>query len=288
MEDIKLSIHPINQAKINGLNYHFIEKGSGEAIVFLHGFPDLAHTWDYSISQLSDKYKCIAPNMRGYYPTDMATDNDYSGKKIAEDILKLTEHLGINSFYLVGQDWGASIAYALANLAPDKVTKLITVAIPHPRFIKPSLKLLIKARHFFVFRNKKRSVKKMQKNDFKLVDTLYQRWSPNMKDYKKHSEVVKQTFALPGRTEAALAYYWSFFDNANDKELGKFYAQLPKMPTLAIAGKTDGALILDQFYDMEKGMPEDFRLRISETAGHFLHNEVPDYFITELLDFIKK
>lgn len=99
--------------------------------------------------------------------------------------------------------------------------------------------------------------------------------------------LVKQTFALPGRTEAALAYYWSFFDNANDKELGKFYAQLPKMPTLAIAGKTDGALILDQFYDMEKGMPDDFRLRISETAGHFLHNEVPDYFITELLDFIK-
>ncbi len=59
------------------------------------------------------------------------------------------------------------------------------------------------------------------------------------------------------------------------------------METLAFAGKTDGALILDQFYDMEKGMPETFRLRVSETAGHFLHNEVPEYFLKELLEFIE-
>ena len=146
-----LSPHSTRFLDVNGLKYAFIEAGAGTPVIFLHGFPDLACTWNDTISGLSDNYRCIAPYMRGYYPTDIATDENYSVKIIAEDILALCDQLGIDTFYLVGHDWGASIAYTLANLAPKRVKKLVTVAIPIASVIKPTLKLIWRARHFLFF-----------------------------------------------------------------------------------------------------------------------------------------
>lgn len=287
----KWSIHPTKTVDVNGLEYSYLEAGGGKTIVLLHGFPDLAFTWDETIKRLTQKnYHCIAPYLRGYYPTDLAKDGDYTAKTIAQDILTLCDKVNgddSNDLYVIGHDWGASIAYALANLAPERVKKLVTVAIPHPSFIKVSLSLAYKARHFIAFRNRKRSVNLCRKNNFAYIDKLYKRWSPNWKDYESQGKIVKQTFEKPGRLEAALNYYWSFNDKLDDKALQSFYLQLPQMPTLTFAGKTDGALVMKQFYAMKKGMPDDFRLRISETAGHFLHQEAPDFFVDELLDFFR-
>ena len=152
-----LSKYPILQTKVNGLNYAYIKEGKGKPILFLHGFPDLATTWDRTIEELSKNYCCIAPFLLGYYPTDIAKDGDYNPKRIAEDLVALMTQLGIDEFFVVGHDWGASVAYALANLCPEKVTKLVIEAIPHPSFIKPSLKLLFKARHFLALRSERSS-----------------------------------------------------------------------------------------------------------------------------------
>ncbi len=54
------------------------------------------------------------------------------------------------------------------------------------------------------------------------------------------------------------------------------------MPLLTIVGKTDGALILNAFYEMEKKFPDNFQLIVHEEAGHFLHREAPDFFIKAL------
>lgn len=121
----KLSIHPISFVELNnGIEYGYIEKGDGPTVILLHGFPDLAGTWDETISELSKSHRVIAPFLRGYYPTSMATDGDYFVKSVAEDIVQLTKALDIDSFVVVGQDWGASVAYSIGNLAENRVKKL--------------------------------------------------------------------------------------------------------------------------------------------------------------------
>ena len=133
------SRHPMHSVEANGLQYHYIEAGQGPAVILLHGFPDLANTWDDTIDALKGEYRCIAPALRGYFPTAIPADGDYKVATIAQDIGALASALGIDQFMVIGQDWGASIAYTLANVFPKRVARLVGIAVPHPRYIKPSL-----------------------------------------------------------------------------------------------------------------------------------------------------
>lgn len=285
--DNQLTKHTLSYQKANNLNYAYIRKGEGnkKAIIFIHGFPDLANTWDDAIEALAGEYDCIAPFLTGYYPNEIPKDGDYNPKRVATDMATLMEQLGIKEYFVVGHDWGASVAYAMANLHPERVIKLVTVAIPHPRFIKPSLKLLYRARHFLALRNEKSS-RFAKKNNYAYIDKLYRRWAPNWKDYKETSDQMKEVLAMPGRFEAVYGYYWTFNKNAKNKELNRFLGKKPTMPFLVFVGKTDGALVLKQFYTMKESMGDQVQLAVHETAGHFPHREAPDFFLKELKAFL--
>jgi len=283
-----LSKHPIQNIQINNLDYYYIEKGEGETVFLLHGFPDLANTWDETIDELSKKYHCVAPFLRGYYPTSMPSDHNYGADAIADDINELANKLGKEKYYVIGQDWGASVAYTIFNLFPERVIKGITVAIPHPSVIKPSPLLLYRARHFLKFANEKKSLPFFKKNNFNYLDVLYKRWSPGWADYKETSDIMKKTFQEEGRAAAALGYYWTFNKTRNDKTLIALRNKIPTMPIMAIAGKKDGALVLSQFKKMHKKMNSDFELVIHDNAGHFLHREVPDFFVENVLRFLNE
>ncbi len=280
-----LSKHLIERSTINSLDYYYIEEGVGETIFLLHGFPDMANTWDESIDELSKKYHCVAPFLRGYYPTGIPSDGNYDPRLIADDVNKIAEEMGIKNYYVIGQDWGASVAYSMFNLFPDKIIKGVTIAVPHPTCIKANPALLIKARHFLKFANEKKAVSYTKKNNFRYIDKLIERWSPGWTHYKSTSNLIKEKFAMEGRTEAALGYYWSFNKLRKDKSFSEFNSQIPQMPMLTLVGKEDGALVIGQFKKMKQKMNTDFELMIHETAGHFLHREDVDYFVKAVLDF---
>lgn len=285
MDISSLSKHPILFADCNGIKLAYTDEGSGPAIIFLHGFPDLANTWDQSIHALQTGYRCIAPFLRGYFPSDVSKDGSYSLKGIAEDILALADHLQLKEFYVVGQDWGASITYTLANLAPDRVKKILTIAIPHPSCFQISLKLLWFGRHFILFRNKKRALKKTRKNNYQYLDTLYKRWSPDWTHYHKTAEQIKESFQIEGRLEAALGYYWSFFEDQKNRELSKVYYRRPQMPVLFLGGKNDKGVLPKMLEKMDKKMPEGSKSIHMNNCGHFLHREQTNEFLMYLKDF---
>ncbi|MGH1339052.1 MAG: alpha/beta fold hydrolase [Aureispira sp.] len=282
----KLSIHPIKQKKIGELDYFFIEKGSGPAVFLLHGFPDMANTWDETITALSKKHRVIAPFLRGYYPTSIAPDGDYSVKTIAEDIIELANQLGIEEFNIMGQDWGASISSAVANIAPDKVLKVITLAIPHPSCVEISPELLYYGRHFIVFDFPDWSVRYTRKNNFEYIDRLYKRWSPDFKNYKESSNAIKETFKCKGRLEAALGYYWSLSKDQKDQEMVAFYKQLPTMPFLFLGGENDAIVTPEMLQKIKDTMPTTTKTIVFKKAGHFLHQEVFEEYIKEVKAFL--
>lgn len=282
------SIYPWHFATVNEVEYAYFDEGQGPAVFFLHGFPDSAYGWEKSISAFAPEYRCIAPFLRGYYPSGIPSNGDYAVKTVAEDILALADHLGIDQFYLAGQDWGAMVGYTIANLAPDRLLKLVTVAIPHPAYLRPNLFDVFRARHFIRFRNPASSLGYTRRNNLAYIDRLYRRWSPNWTARQKAADQIKETFALPGRLEAALGYYWVGIAARKNQDLQKWYAQRPTMPVLCFAGKADGALTLRHFYEMEKRIKVPFTLKVHNTAGHFLHQEAPDFFQEHLAAFLKK
>ncbi len=281
---IRLSKFDIKKKKVGKLNYAFIQEGKGHAFFFLHGFPDHAGAWDNFIDRLAETHTCIAPFLRGYFPTDIPKDHNYSVLNIAEDIHKLAQQLGIKEYTVVGHDWGATIAYVMANLYPKHVKRIVALNMPHPKFLKPTLKLLLKARHILYFANRSKSPTRLSKNNYAYLSTLYKRWSPKLNTVKLKQEMV-YCFEKPGRKEAALAYYWQLGKDQKQKNRLMLYHQLPLIPTLVLVGQKDGTVDLNQFKKMET--ENCFKLRYHNNSGHFLHREAENYCIQEIQNFIQ-
>src|ERR1700752_3742486 len=108
----------------NGLNFDYLENGSGPLVLMLHGFPDTAHSWDDLRPRIAAQgYRAVSPFMRGYHPTGIP-ERDPDQETLARDPLAWIEALGARDAILIGHDWGAATAYGAAALGPDRVKKL--------------------------------------------------------------------------------------------------------------------------------------------------------------------
>ncbi len=113
--------------------------GDAPALIFLHGFPESHRTWRHQIAHLSDRFRCIAPDQRGYRgsskPQDVAS---YTPDKLIGDIFQLALALGVVEFTVVGHDWGGAIAWGVALLGQGggatgvRVTRAVIMNAPHP------------------------------------------------------------------------------------------------------------------------------------------------------------
>ncbi len=118
-----------------GLDVVDIGPRDGEALIFLHGFPESHRTWRHQLVALSDRYRCIAPDQRGYRGSDKPEGVDsYSADKLIADIFALADALGIERFTIVGHDWGGAIAWgvALAGQMNGRVRRAVIANAPHP------------------------------------------------------------------------------------------------------------------------------------------------------------
>ena len=121
----------------NGIELDVVDTGprDGEVLVFLHGFPESHRTWRQQIAHFSDRYRCIAPDQRGYRgsskPAEVAA---YTPDKLIGDVFQLADALGVEKFTVVGHDWGGAIAWgtAIGGQMTGRVTRAIIANAPHP------------------------------------------------------------------------------------------------------------------------------------------------------------
>jgi pimeloyl-ACP methyl ester carboxylesterase len=107
----------------------------GEVLMFLHGFPESHRTWRHQLAYLSDRYRCIAPDQRGYCRSDKPEGVEhYTADKLTADVFALVDALGIDRFTIVGHDWGGAIAWSVAlnAIANRRVERAIIANAPHP------------------------------------------------------------------------------------------------------------------------------------------------------------
>jgi pimeloyl-ACP methyl ester carboxylesterase len=117
----------------NGLDMAVYEQGEGPAVVFLHGFPELAYSWRHQLPALADAgFRAIAPDLRGYGRTSAPPDvADYRMSELIADVHGLLDALELERATFVGHDWGTLILWNMAMLAPDRIERLVILNIPH-------------------------------------------------------------------------------------------------------------------------------------------------------------
>jgi pimeloyl-ACP methyl ester carboxylesterase len=119
--------------KLNGLDYHYVTCGSGPAVLFCHGFPDLWRGWRHQMRAVADAgYMAIAPDLRGFGGSDGPTDpSAYTVVDVVGDLVALLDHLEIPTSTIVGHDWGANISWAAPILRPDRFTAVMSLSVPY-------------------------------------------------------------------------------------------------------------------------------------------------------------
>ncbi len=117
----------------NGLRMAVYEQGQGPAVIFLHGFPELAYSWRHQLPALAQAgYRAIAPDLRGYGRTTAPPAvTDYRMSELIADIHGLLDALELERATFVGHDWGALILWHMAMLAPQRIERLVILNIPH-------------------------------------------------------------------------------------------------------------------------------------------------------------
>ena len=110
------------------------------ALVFLHGFPEAAFVWDGLLEHFGQRYRCVAPNLRGYERSSAPHEIEaYRAKHLVADIAALIDTLGGRVEALVAHDWGGAVAWNLAAQRPEAMRHLVIINSPHPATFLRSL-----------------------------------------------------------------------------------------------------------------------------------------------------
>lgn len=103
----------------------YVERGSGEAALFLHGFPLNGFQWRGALDRLSPYRRCIAPDFMGLGYTEVAEGQSVAPYAQVAMLIALLDALGIASVDLVGNDSGGAVAQLFVTRHPERVRSLL-------------------------------------------------------------------------------------------------------------------------------------------------------------------
>lgn len=118
-------------------NMHYIDEGSGEVVVMVHGNPTWSYYYRNLVRELRGDYRCISMDHIGCGMSDVPAESEYSYilKQRVDDLEALIDHLQIESLNLVMHDWGGMIGMAYADRHPQKIRRVVVLnsaAFPLP------------------------------------------------------------------------------------------------------------------------------------------------------------
>ncbi|MFD6260481.1 alpha/beta fold hydrolase [Micromonospora chalcea] len=115
-----------------GVTLNVAVGGSGSPLVLLHGFPQTHLMWRHVAADLAGEHTVICPDLRGYGASDTPaahTEDTYSKRTMAADVVALARALGHERFALAGHDRGALVAVRAGLDHPDTVTHLASLDV---------------------------------------------------------------------------------------------------------------------------------------------------------------
>ncbi|GGS70463.1 hypothetical protein GCM10010176_011440 [Nonomuraea spiralis] len=124
----------IHEAHVNGIKLVYREEGDPAAppLVLLHGRTANHNDWNGITQHFAARHHVFAPDLRGHGASDRP--GEYAVGTMAEDVVALLDHLGLDRVRLVGHSLGGMVAYHVAMRHPGRVERLVLedVTPPYP------------------------------------------------------------------------------------------------------------------------------------------------------------
>jgi pimeloyl-ACP methyl ester carboxylesterase len=117
--------------RVNGVELHYIEKGIGVPVIFVHGGLEDYRAWADQVEAFSSRYHAVAYSRRFNFPNAGAVvADDYSASVDAEDLAALIRRLKLAPAHVIGYSYGAYAALLLARSHPELVRSLVLAEPP--------------------------------------------------------------------------------------------------------------------------------------------------------------
>ncbi len=276
-------------AQIGGVKLHYATAGDGEKLVILlHGFPEFWYSWRRQIVGLSDEYTIVAPDMRGYNLSDKPPRvADYKIDKLVDDVTGLIRYFGREKAAIVGHDWGAIIAWSVAQKHPEYVWKLCAMQVPPPTIWNKNqtFKQFLATWYMFFFQIPALPEWLLSRNDFALPanglkTSTVEKGIFTAEDIAEYKKSWREDHAL----SSALNYYRAnilqrlFGGESADEKI--------KVPTLFIYGEKDAVILPETVQGIGDIIDAPYsEIRIPD-AGHWVQQEAAEIVTDSLREFL--
>ncbi|MEZ4864929.1 MAG: alpha/beta hydrolase [Caldilineaceae bacterium] len=269
--------------KTNGIHMHITEAGTGYPVLFLHGFPELWYSWRHQLPAVAAAgFHAVAPDLRGFGNTDAPSDiASYSMKNRVADVIGLLDVLQADQCVLVGHDWGANLAWACAQLAPERIASLFILSVPYKeRGDEPPSTLIAQfAGNHFSF------------------NSYFQKPGVAEAELERDPNELPAWLTEADLDEFARAYRRTGFRGPLNlyRTMDRDWYELPQLgvgklmqPTVFMGGKVDPPVLFGQFDPMIAAVPKLRKVIFDKSAGHWLQQERAAEVNDELVGFLQR
>ncbi|MBW1877966.1 MAG: alpha/beta hydrolase [Deltaproteobacteria bacterium] len=266
---------------------HVVRAGprDGRPVLLLHGFPEFWYGWRRQIPALARHgLRVLGPDQRGYNLSDRPRAvAEYRFERLVGDVLALLDAEGLEQVVLVGHDWGAAVAWGVAARAPERVTHLAILNVPHPdvllRNLRRNPRQLMRSWYVLFFQLPWLPDALLARDRGALLARLLRASSRRGSFTEEDLAHYREAFARPGAVTAMLAWYRAFLRYRPEA--------LPspiRPPTLVLWGARDTALGREMVQPSVERCERGEAVFL-ERATHWVQHDAADEVNQRLLAF---
>ena len=226
--------------------------------------------------------------MRGYNLSDKPSKiEDYSVDKLVDDVTGLIRYFGRENAAIVGHDWGAAIAWAVALKHPEYVSKLVAMQVPPVSIWRKNqtFRQFLASWYMFFFQIPALPEWLLSRSDYALLENALKNTTAKKdvftaEDIAEYKKSWRESFALT----AMINYYRA---NVIRRFIGKEKSEAKiKVPTVFIYAEKDRAVLPETVKGVGEAVEAAFEeFRIPDSA-HWVQNEAPNRITEILRDFL--
>lgn len=256
------------------------DAGEGPVIVLLHGWPDTSVLWRDMVPFLTAAgYRCVSIDLRGCgFSSKPSEVQRYVMRELLGDVAAVISSLDVGPVTVLGHDWGASLAWAVATFRPDLVSSVVALSVGHPTaFRSAGLEQQLKSWYTLLFVHEGLGEAFLRKNDYEAMRT----WMGHPR-----ADAVIEELERDGQMRTHLLWYRA---NIPPSAFVDDPPVVPpvRVPALGVWSSGDRALSERQMIESQNYCTAGFTYVRLEGYGHWLPLEAPSEVARVVVDFLR-
>lgn len=267
-----------HKVHVNGTMLHYVTAGQGPAVVCVHGWPQNHREFLPIMEGLTDQYRFIAPDLRGFADSGKPLTG-YDPKTIAQDLLEIVDLEKIDQFHILAHDLGGPPAVALAYAGGSRSLSLAAIETPlfgidYPGAVDPTRSYW----HLLMHMDIDITMALLQGREDIYLRHFFRDFAYNP-DCIPEAEVQKYVMQMrqPGNLRSGLMHYYVI------PEMGKQLNELSKekldIPVLGYGGRVSFA---EHCFEVAKVISKKPSGGVIEECGHWVFEEQNAFIKDEL------